>query len=390
MRPAAVRLLAQVRRLADHCPVLMLQGTWSHEPPGTLSVFRHAGRPPSGLVADRIGQAGADRAGHGGPSRPTWLLRAACRAGRRQRTVQLHADGQQGGGGRSGRRTGGRRRPRGSSWRGCCRATPDPRRGPCAGRAHARGVARHGVRLRRPSTACRWPASTTSSPRVRCSAPGRRPSCSATSTGISRGRNGRAGQQCIAYAGLHRPLSLRRAGRQGLPGVGRRSRGGALRAGADAGTAHAGHRVRGQARPRRAAIGGRAGAGRRSVRQGAMDGRRRGPARGRSGGNRPSAVGRCGGEARGEDRAGRTQSRAGHLALASLADKVRAWAAATDVNATPLLECLAQSIAAPAQDIVERALRFDESSAESDVDDGRSEDRLVVHPVGAEECNRSH
>ncbi|WP_204334206.1 hypothetical protein, partial [Klebsiella pneumoniae] len=37
--PAALRLLAQVRRLADHCPVLMLQGTWSHEPPGTLSVF---------------------------------------------------------------------------------------------------------------------------------------------------------------------------------------------------------------------------------------------------------------------------------------------------------------------------------------------------------------
>ena len=30
--PAALRLLAQVRRLADHCPVLMLQGTWSHEP----------------------------------------------------------------------------------------------------------------------------------------------------------------------------------------------------------------------------------------------------------------------------------------------------------------------------------------------------------------------
>ncbi|MDI9689781.1 metallophosphoesterase, partial [Burkholderia cenocepacia] len=37
--PATRRLCAQVRRLADHCPVLMLQGTFSHEPPGTLAVF---------------------------------------------------------------------------------------------------------------------------------------------------------------------------------------------------------------------------------------------------------------------------------------------------------------------------------------------------------------
>ena len=51
---------------------------------------------------------------------------------------------------------------------------------------------------------------------------------------------------------------------------------------------------------------------------------------------------------------------------------------------------LAKSIAAPPQDIVEQALRFDEASAESDVDDERSEDRLVVHPVGEEECNHSH
>jgi exonuclease SbcD len=76
--------------------------------------------------------------------------------------------------------------------------------------------------------------------------------------------------------------------------------------------------------------------------------------------------------------------------MASLDDKVRAWAAATGVNPTPLLACLAKSIAAPPQDIVEQALRFDEASAESDVDDGRSEDRLVVHSVGAEECNHSH
>lgn len=37
--PAVVRLARQVLRLANHCPVLMLQGTFSHEPPGTLAIF---------------------------------------------------------------------------------------------------------------------------------------------------------------------------------------------------------------------------------------------------------------------------------------------------------------------------------------------------------------
>lgn len=54
--PAAERLVAQVRRLADHCPVLMLQGTYSHEPPGTLSIFKSLGGRYSVHVADRIGQ----------------------------------------------------------------------------------------------------------------------------------------------------------------------------------------------------------------------------------------------------------------------------------------------------------------------------------------------
>lgn len=54
--PAAVALAVQVRRLADHCPVLMLQGTFSHEPPGTLSVFRLLGGRYPVQVADRIGQ----------------------------------------------------------------------------------------------------------------------------------------------------------------------------------------------------------------------------------------------------------------------------------------------------------------------------------------------
>lgn len=54
--PAAERLVVQVRRLADHCPVLMLQGTFSHEPPGTLSIFKMLGGRYPVHVADRIGQ----------------------------------------------------------------------------------------------------------------------------------------------------------------------------------------------------------------------------------------------------------------------------------------------------------------------------------------------
>jgi exonuclease SbcD len=61
--PAVARLAAQVRRLADHCPVLMLQGTYSHEPPGTLAIFRLLGGRYAVHVADRIQQVGltADR-----------------------------------------------------------------------------------------------------------------------------------------------------------------------------------------------------------------------------------------------------------------------------------------------------------------------------------------
>lgn len=54
--PAVLRLAAQLRQLADHCPVLMLQGTYSHEPPGTLGVFRLLGGRHPLHVADRIEQ----------------------------------------------------------------------------------------------------------------------------------------------------------------------------------------------------------------------------------------------------------------------------------------------------------------------------------------------
>jgi exonuclease SbcD len=60
----AVRALAQrVQQLAGHCPVLLLQGTYSHEPPGTLDLFRllSAGHPIH--VADRIEQVALTRAG---------------------------------------------------------------------------------------------------------------------------------------------------------------------------------------------------------------------------------------------------------------------------------------------------------------------------------------
>jgi exonuclease SbcD len=59
--PAAARLVAQVRRLADHCPVLMLQGTYSHEPPGTLAVFRLIGGRHPIHVAERIQQVALTR-----------------------------------------------------------------------------------------------------------------------------------------------------------------------------------------------------------------------------------------------------------------------------------------------------------------------------------------
>ncbi|MBN9206168.1 metallophosphoesterase family protein [Methylibium petroleiphilum] len=73
--PSAVALVSRVRRLADHCPVLMLQGTWSHEPPGTLSVFRALGGRHAVHVADRIGQVGLTTAGDWVVS-PEWCFDA--------------------------------------------------------------------------------------------------------------------------------------------------------------------------------------------------------------------------------------------------------------------------------------------------------------------------
>ncbi|MCL1961347.1 MAG: metallophosphoesterase [Desulfovibrionaceae bacterium] len=73
--PATLRLLAQVRRLAGHCPVLMLQGTFSHEPPGTLSVFRLLGAHHPVHVSERIEQVALARDGRWRPS-PGWRFDA--------------------------------------------------------------------------------------------------------------------------------------------------------------------------------------------------------------------------------------------------------------------------------------------------------------------------
>ena len=54
--PAVEALARNIRRLADHCPVLMLHGTFSHEPPGALNVFRLLGGQFRVHVADRLQQ----------------------------------------------------------------------------------------------------------------------------------------------------------------------------------------------------------------------------------------------------------------------------------------------------------------------------------------------
>src|SRR5436190_23909733 len=54
--PAVEALARNIRRLADHCPVLMLQGTFSHEPPGALATFAMLRGRHAIHVAQRISQ----------------------------------------------------------------------------------------------------------------------------------------------------------------------------------------------------------------------------------------------------------------------------------------------------------------------------------------------
>lgn len=56
--PALLALARRIKQLADHCPVLMLQGTFSHEPVGMLRMLELIGAHHPIAVADRIGQMG--------------------------------------------------------------------------------------------------------------------------------------------------------------------------------------------------------------------------------------------------------------------------------------------------------------------------------------------
>ena len=56
--PAVIALARQLKRLEDHCPVLMLQGTFSHEPPGLLRMFELIGAKHPITIADRVGSFG--------------------------------------------------------------------------------------------------------------------------------------------------------------------------------------------------------------------------------------------------------------------------------------------------------------------------------------------
>lgn len=57
-QPAVRALARQIQRLADFCPVLMLQGTFSHEPPGFLRMLSMVGSRYPITVAERVGSFG--------------------------------------------------------------------------------------------------------------------------------------------------------------------------------------------------------------------------------------------------------------------------------------------------------------------------------------------
>ena len=61
--PAVAAVLKQVRRLTDVMPVLILQGTFSHDTPGSLEVFKTIGGPHPVYMADRICQVAYSKTG---------------------------------------------------------------------------------------------------------------------------------------------------------------------------------------------------------------------------------------------------------------------------------------------------------------------------------------
>ncbi|MCK7502956.1 MAG: hypothetical protein MZV70_01860 [Desulfobacterales bacterium] len=374
--PAAVRLIAQVRRLADHCPVLMLQGTYSHEPPGTLAVFRLLGGRHPVHVADRIGQVALDRCAASGSRSKGWRFDA--RAAGCPRAVQLRADGQQGGGGRGGRC---RRRPR----RRVGEHLADLLRGyaPIHRAARAQGlptigvshgtvfgcISEHGVPM------AGFDHEFTTGCAVRRRGPGLHARAHPPASVVGGRRRGGAAVHRLRRVRSAASTTARKGDKGFLlweVGAGR----GALRAGADTGTAHAGHRVRGQARPRRAAS---RWSSEQQVWRGASSG-----CAGRSPtktGTRSTAaaIQRLLAGAAEVKLEGRivpvVRTRAAGISKAgSVAQMLAAWAGTAEVHAKPLLDRLAQlSVSSPeeiAQAIVAGATGGEEDARDASLCSG--------------------
>lgn len=56
--PALLALAKRLKQLADHCPVFLLQGTFSHEPVGLLKMLEMIGARHPIIVSDKIGMIG--------------------------------------------------------------------------------------------------------------------------------------------------------------------------------------------------------------------------------------------------------------------------------------------------------------------------------------------
>jgi exonuclease SbcD len=56
--PALLALAKRLKQLADHCPVFLLQGTFSHEPVGLLKMLEMIGARHQIIVSDKIGMIG--------------------------------------------------------------------------------------------------------------------------------------------------------------------------------------------------------------------------------------------------------------------------------------------------------------------------------------------
>lgn len=56
--PALLALAKRIKQLADHCPVFLLQGTFSHEPVGLLKMLEMIGARYPIIVSDKIGMIG--------------------------------------------------------------------------------------------------------------------------------------------------------------------------------------------------------------------------------------------------------------------------------------------------------------------------------------------